>query len=307
MAELNIKEGLPIDRGGGGGKKKFKLNKKTIIIFGGLAIVAYFGISLLFRKSDNTASQAESVAGGTALYDDGMPTNSADVAAQLQNYNDMLSTDVNSQMSAFESYVDANNQSVFNDMSGILTQTSQDYQDKLDAVLADKEEMLTSNKEQYDALAQRLVDQSAASDKALKAAQDKAQADLNKSNKTNEDAMKLLASKTQKEVDAAKKDAETARKKAAEAVKQAAKSPVKTPAKTPAKSNTAKTSSIINGVKGNTKTVSVVDYLKSAGVNSSIDNRAKLAKAAGISNYKGTASQNTKLLSTLKKNANKKK
>lgn len=300
MAELNIKEGLPIDRGGG--KKKFKLNKKTIIIVGGLAIVAYFGISLLFRKSDNTASQAESVSGGTALYDDGMPTNSADVAAQLQNYNDMLSTDVNSQMSAFESYVDANNQSVFNDMSGILTQTTQDYQDKLDAVLADKEEMLTSNKEQYDALAQRLVDQSAASDKALKAAQEKAQADLNKSNKTNEDAMKLLAAKTQKEVDAAKKDAETARKKAAEAVKQAAKSPVKTPAKT-----TTKSSSIINGIKGNTKTVSVVDYLKSAGVNSSIDNRAKLAKAAGISNYKGTASQNTKLLSTLKKNANKKK
>ena len=45
---------------------------------------------------------------------------------------------------------------------------------------------------------------------------------------------------------------------------------------------------------------SLVDYLKSIGVDSSFANRSKLAKANGISNYKGTASQNTSLLNKLR-------
>lgn len=46
--------------------------------------------------------------------------------------------------------------------------------------------------------------------------------------------------------------------------------------------------------------VSLVDALKSIGVDSSITNRKKIAKANGISNYTGTSSQNTKLLNLLK-------
>lgn len=45
---------------------------------------------------------------------------------------------------------------------------------------------------------------------------------------------------------------------------------------------------------------SIVDGLKSIGVDSSFANRKKIAKANGISNYEGTASQNTKLLSLAK-------
>lgn len=41
---------------------------------------------------------------------------------------------------------------------------------------------------------------------------------------------------------------------------------------------------------------SIVDGLKSISVDSSFSNREKIAKANGISNYSGTASQNTKLL-----------
>lgn len=52
--------------------------------------------------------------------------------------------------------------------------------------------------------------------------------------------------------------------------------------------------------KTNYKGNSIVDGLKSAGVNSSYDNRKKLAQANGIKNYTGTASQNTKLLNSLK-------
>jgi len=45
---------------------------------------------------------------------------------------------------------------------------------------------------------------------------------------------------------------------------------------------------------------SLVDYLKSIGVDSSFNNRSKLAQANGINNYTGTASQNTTLLNKLR-------
>lgn len=52
--------------------------------------------------------------------------------------------------------------------------------------------------------------------------------------------------------------------------------------------------------KGDQKTDSIVTYLNSIGVNSSFTNREKLAKKHGISNYKGTASQNTSLLKKIR-------
>lgn len=48
------------------------------------------------------------------------------------------------------------------------------------------------------------------------------------------------------------------------------------------------------------KGTSLVDALGSIGVNASFTNRKKIAKANGITNYSGTASQNTKLLDLLK-------
>ena len=48
---------------------------------------------------------------------------------------------------------------------------------------------------------------------------------------------------------------------------------------------------------------SIVDYLKSIGQDSSFSNRKKLAEANGISNYTGTASQNTQLLNILRGSA----
>lgn len=53
--------------------------------------------------------------------------------------------------------------------------------------------------------------------------------------------------------------------------------------------------------KGDMKTTSLVDYLKSIKVDASFANRKKLAKKYGIKNYKGTAEQNTKLLELLRK------
>ena len=58
--------------------------------------------------------------------------------------------------------------------------------------------------------------------------------------------------------------------------------------------------------KANYKGSSIVDGLKSVGVNSSYDNRKKIAQANGIKNYTGTAKQNTELLNKLKKGTLKK-
>ncbi|NRG48482.1 DUF3597 family protein [Bacillus sp. CRN 9] len=48
------------------------------------------------------------------------------------------------------------------------------------------------------------------------------------------------------------------------------------------------------------KTTSVVDYLKSINVDSSMANRKKLAQKNGIKNYKGTGPQNDQLLKKLR-------
>lgn len=53
--------------------------------------------------------------------------------------------------------------------------------------------------------------------------------------------------------------------------------------------------------KGDQKTSSVVDYLKSIKTNSSFANRKKLAAKYGIKNYTGTAAQNSQLLKKIRK------
>ncbi|WZK93539.1 N-acetylmuramoyl-L-alanine amidase [Bacillus phage BvP] len=54
------------------------------------------------------------------------------------------------------------------------------------------------------------------------------------------------------------------------------------------------------GTKGDQKTTSLVDYLKSIGEDSSFANRSKLAAKYGVKNYEGTSSQNTQLLKKIR-------
>lgn len=53
--------------------------------------------------------------------------------------------------------------------------------------------------------------------------------------------------------------------------------------------------------KYNGNTVSIVDALKSLGERSDYNYRASIAKKNGISNYRGTAAQNTDMLNRLKR------
>ena len=85
--------------------------------------------------------------------------------------------------------------------------------------------------------------------------------------------------------------------------KAVSKAKPKATAKTTPKTTTKKNNTI---KKTNYKGDSIVDGLKSVGVNSSYDNRKKIAQANGIKNYTGTAKQNTELLNKLKKGTLKK-
>ena len=78
------------------------------------------------------------------------------------------------------------------------------------------------------------------------------------------------------------------------------------PAKPKATAKTKPKTSTKTIKKTNYKGNSIVDGLKSVGVNSSYDNRKKIAQANGIKNYTGTAKQNTELLNKLKKGTLKK-
>lgn len=60
--------------------------------------------------------------------------------------------------------------------------------------------------------------------------------------------------------------------------------------------NSSSSGNGVSGYQGN----SIVDYLNSIGQDSSFANRSKLALQQGISNYTGTASQNTTLLNKLR-------
>jgi hypothetical protein len=53
------------------------------------------------------------------------------------------------------------------------------------------------------------------------------------------------------------------------------------------------------------KGLSITDYLKSRGIDSSFANRNKLATLMGMKNYEGTADQNTRLLANMTKNQGK--
>jgi len=67
---------------------------------------------------------------------------------------------------------------------------------------------------------------------------------------------------------------------------------------------TQKTSSnqVVTSNVGTIKIVSLIDYMKSKGMDTSFANRAKLAKQYGITNYTGTAAQNLALLAKLQAN-----
>lgn len=122
----------------------------------------------------------------------------------------------------------------------------------------------------------------------------KTQADKNKTEVVNK--IDSSTGKVVSKVDQSKKDIMTQITKSQHAVQHDLKAVKKSD-----HSKKAKKSSAHYYKKTSYKGVSIVDGLKSIGVNSSYKHRAQIAKANGMKGYHGTASQNLKMLHLLQK------
>lgn len=309
MAELEI---LPRGDGassppptGGKSKKKMKLNKKSIVIVGGLGLVAFLLISSLFKKSAGSSE-----AGGTTVVGDGMPTNSADVQAQLQSFQDILGSQVQSELNNYGSQIEANNNAILSEFTGILGTTTQGYQDKLDAYQEKFSGLEQANNDLKLSFTDQLAKQKLDADAALKKAQNDAKKQLDAFKKSDAAADKAKFDKAQAEIKKAQAAAAKAKADAQKALaltnkKQPAKKPVaKPPVKKPVTKPPVKKPTNTKGLNVGT---SIVDNLKAQGKDSSFAARKKLAAASGIKNYTGTAKQNVALLNKQKAAAKKKK
>lgn len=116
---------------------------------------------------------------------------------------------------------------------------------------------------------------------------------------TNFDSMIGGITDVQSSINNVKADT-TAIKNDVKNVQKAVSNTQKTTSKTTHKKNAKTQYYSYKKKKGLNTSVSIVDALTAIGVDSSKSNRAKIAKANGISNYSGTATQNIKLLKLLK-------
>lgn len=289
-----------------GGKKKLKLNKKMIILYGSLAIAAFVLISTLFKRPAATSQEAGGVmpdelpSGGG-----GMPSNSVDVAAQLQNFQSQMQTEVSNQFAAYSKEIQGSNNNLISDVTGMMGDLANNYNSQLAAQTEKFSSLQAANMEQMSYITEGLlskqqetegllfaVQESAASQLAayMKKDQDQA-AQMKKSYDTQIKSLQSSAAAAKKAADEAMKKLNTApkatvaaKKPAATTVKKAA-TPAKKPAAAPKKLNTS---------------TSIVDYLKSTGKSSSLASRKQLASKHGIKNYTGTAAQNVALLKKVK-------
>lgn len=287
-------------------KKKFQLNKKNIVIFGGLGIAAILLVMMLFKKP-----QQQQQAGGTMITgEDGMPTNSADVQAQLQSFEDIIGSQVQSELGNFNAQLESNNASLLSEFTGILTTTTQSYEDKLNEYQSKFDVLDQSNTELKTTYAEQLAKQKIEADAALKKAQSDAKKELDSFKKQDAEVDDKRYKALQKDIAKAEAAARKAREESQKAIANINKkpAPTKKPAAakktTPAKKPATNKKPVTKGLNVNT---SIVDNLKSQGKDSSFAARKKLAAASGIKNYRGTAAQNTALLKKQKAAAAKKK
>jgi hypothetical protein len=131
---------------GGGERKsspKFKLNKKNIVLYGGVLLVVLFVVTkVLGRKPQSAETQ-------TIMTDDGMPSNSVDTQAQLDNFSSIMEGYVEQSMNQLYSEVGMsigqalNDQKQYNtEMVNSLTQQYNELkneQEKLNVSLENKQ------------------------------------------------------------------------------------------------------------------------------------------------------------------------
>lgn len=133
----------PLQGGGGGAsplspKKKIKLNKKTVMIYGGVAVGAFALMSVLMRKTTSTE------AGGTAIISEELPSNSADVQAQLQNFESILTGYVDQSLGQAFSEIEASQNVYLGEVTSLLAQQKSDYTSQLNDVVSEFQKLQPS-------------------------------------------------------------------------------------------------------------------------------------------------------------------
>lgn len=265
-----------VTSGVSGGRKK-KNPKMIILIVGGIVVV----LLVLMRKSQPASSDAPTAAAYADNYDQ--------LGEYFQNNTGMISGQVDGQI-----------QTALATMTAQLESQSGSIDSQLKQTVASLEAQNTGQLNDYFSdLGGYLKERDDASVKALEELRkqnEKLMGDLSEQQKLD----KAQAEALKKLQDAAKKKPTTPPKDPEKAIKSQPTTPFKpggpktVPVKTIPKPKPVPT------IKANYKGNSIVDALKSAGVNSSMANRDKIAEKNGIKNYTGTAAQNTALLKKAK-------
>jgi prefoldin subunit 5 len=137
----------------GGGRKpspKFKLNKKTIIMYGGIVLVVFFVITKVLRRPSPVAETQ------TIMMDDKMPNNSVDVQAQMDNFSSIM-----------QGYVDTSINQMYSEISSQLNQqmtelgnTSKEYDNQLSQLLNEQLNQLKEKQNELNTSVEKIKESS---------------------------------------------------------------------------------------------------------------------------------------------------
>lgn len=130
MADLNFE---PVGGGGtpsagGSHKKGFKVSKPALYIGGAVIIILFLVIKGRSNSSANTSATDTNVA---------YPSNSVDVASQLQNNADIINSQVQQQLNSFQSDQTTNQNQFLSDLTNQQNSALSGYNDQLKS-LSDK-------------------------------------------------------------------------------------------------------------------------------------------------------------------------
>ena len=254
------------------GGSKVKFNKKKLLLYGGLGVAAFLLISSLFKKPQSDGTEDTASGGAIPVGDAGlMPTNSVDVAAQMQNMQSLMEDAQDQKFQSLSNDLSTSNAELVTNFSGLLTDTKSQYEQQLQDQTDKFNSFVTTSNEADQALADQYATDKAAAEKAVSEAQkaaEKASDDLTSYKSTNDKALT---------------DAQNAAKKAADDLASYKKKDAKTDAATK---------------KANDKAIADANK-KVADAKKAADAASAKAKAAATAAAKlGAKSSNTKSSST---------
>ncbi|MCY8915035.1 LysM peptidoglycan-binding domain-containing protein [Bacillus atrophaeus] len=142
------------------GKKKFKLTKKNIVIFGGIGIAVFLLVSYVTRGRPAEEEEGDRIT-SEALegdYVDGNPMNSSLVQAQLQNNQSLIEGSVDTALGNFANELGQNQESFKTDVIDTITDIGKENKEYADKVKKDVSKQLADQQKKYSSMESHLKD-----------------------------------------------------------------------------------------------------------------------------------------------------